>query len=95
MEGGDGGPDGKADETRKEGTATGEDQEREEAPEKPLPASPAAALPLRRRHKSRRDGSDDAGNRAIKRGLFRPDRWSRRRPSEHREWGQQAATRIR
>lgn len=39
VEGGDGGPDGKADETRKEGTATGEDQEREEAPEKPLPAS--------------------------------------------------------
>lgn len=43
VEGGDGGPDGKADETRKEGTATGEDQEREEAPEKPLPASPSAA----------------------------------------------------
>lgn len=49
VEGGDGGPDGKADETRKEGTATGEDQEREEAPEKPLPASlprppPSAAV---------------------------------------------------
>lgn len=44
VEGGDGGPDGKADETRKEGTATGEDQEREEAPEMPC-RPPCRALP--------------------------------------------------